>query len=92
MYRHYECREKEAIVSEQTKDTPITITIHEELITEQVSQAVCLEAPITAFGRNEKDIYKRIGRTSQGMMNRIWRSCELSKKSKQGIHETMIGI
>ena len=79
------------MVIEKTKETPISINIQGEAI-EQVEQFVYLGGLINADGSNEKDIQRRIGRTSQafGIMNRIWRSRELTKKTKIKIYETMI--
>ena len=57
-----------------------------------MEQFVYLGGLINADSSNDKDIQRRIGRASQafGMMNRIWRSRELTQKTKIKIYETMI--
>ena len=55
-------------VIEKTKETPISITIQVEAI-EQVGEFVYLGGLINADGSNEKDIQRRIGRTSQAFWN-----------------------
>jgi hypothetical protein len=81
------------MVIEKIKETPITINIQGENI-EQVEKFVYLGGLINSDGSNEKEIQRRIGRrpTSQafGKMNRIWRSKELTKKTKIQVYETMI--
>ena len=67
---------------EKRKETHLGINIQGEGF-EQVEQIVYLGGLIAADGCNEKDIQRRIARTSEtfGMMTRIWKSKELTKKT-----------
>src|SRR6218665_2769713 len=79
------------MIIKKIKETPLSINIQGENI-EQVEQFVYLGGLINADGSNEKDIQRTVGRTSQafGMMTRIWKSKELTKKPKIKIYETML--
>ena len=71
------------MIIEKIKETPLSINIQGENI-EQVEQFVYLGGLINADGSNEKDIHRRIGRTSQAfwMMSKIWKSKKTNKENQ----------
>src|SRR6218665_1593813 len=84
--------EIETMMIGKTTETRISINIRRKA-TEHFKQFLHLGGLTNADGSNDNDIDRRIGHTSQafGVMNRAWRSRELTTKTKIKIYDTMVG-